>query len=78
MSLFEIILEVGSDLFGEVLGPGVVAIIRFPGAVLEWLIWRGRSFKVVWNKGDKFGQGMAGVLVYSILTGASIWLLSAG
>ncbi|GEM_PF-1778448 len=68
MSLIGAVLEgIFESVFVEVVRPLILAIVRFPGAVLGWFLWRGRSFNVVWKNGDRFGQGMAGVFIYALI-----------
>jgi len=75
MSLIGAVLEgIFEGLFVEVLGPMILAIVRFPGAVLGWFLWRGRSFSRVWKNGDRFGQGMAGVFIYALIIALVLFL----
>lgn len=68
MSFLGALLEgIFEQVFVEILAPVVISIARFPGAVLGWALWRGRPFKEVWHRGDRFGQGMAGIVIYTFL-----------
>lgn len=64
------------DIIGGILGQAIwesffhkvlVPIFRFPGAVIGWMVWRGRSLSMVWEKGDGFQQGMVGVVFYVVV-----------
>jgi len=78
MSFLGALLEgIFEQVFIEILAPLVISVARFPGALLGWLLWRGRSFNMVWMNGDRFGQGMAGIFIYALII-AVVLLLSEG
>ena len=69
MPLGEFVGQVIGEIVGQVVVQGfiknlVFPVLRFPGAVLGWMIWRGRTFSMVWEKGNGFQQGVAGFVVH--------------
>lgn len=64
MPLGEAIVEILLSGVAEVLVPVVGAFLRLPGALVGWAIWRKRTWKQVWSKGDAFGQGLVGVFIH--------------
>ncbi len=64
MPLGEVIAEIVMTGVFEVLGKPLIALVRLPGALVGWAIWRKRSWKQVWSKGDAFGQGFVGFFVH--------------
>lgn len=83
MPLGEVIAELIGSFVGHVLWEGLVIkvlwpIVRYPGAVLGWSIWRGRPFRKVWSEGDHFEQTMAGLFIWTAiaLIVAVVWSAS--
>lgn len=71
MPLGEVLAEIiGQAFFEAVLVKPFIGLLRLPGALIGWCIWRKRTFGDVWRKGDAFGQGMAGGCFHAI------WIVS--
>ncbi len=58
--------EIIGDLIGEVLIPGLLKLVRLPGALLSWAIWRRRTWRQVWNEGNWFGQSLTGLAIHIV------------
>lgn len=74
MPLGGVVAEIVGSIIGEFIWDGLAKhvlwpIMRFPGAVLGWCIWRGRTFSQVWNKQDKFAQTVAGLAFWVLVIG---------
>jgi len=79
MPLGDLVAQFMGEIFGQVFFEGLIKkvlfpVLRFPGAVIGWMIWRGRPFRVVWEKGDGFQQGMVGSVVYILWIALAIVL----
>lgn len=68
--------EIIEALIGEVLVPVLFKLIRLPGALLAWAIWHRRTWWQVWNEGNWFAQGLAGLVIHVAWIGA--WIARAG
>jgi len=42
----------------------VVPVLRLPGALLAWGVYRGRTFKTVWLEGNEILQVLAGISIH--------------
>ncbi len=72
MPIGEVLAELIGSFVGQFLWEGLVVrvlwpVVRFPGAVLGWSLWRGRAFSSVWEKGDHFQQTMSGLFIWTTL-----------
>lgn len=79
MAFGEVIGEYLAGIFVQVVYEGIfkcmiAPALRFPGAVIGWLIWCGRPFALVWEKGDGFQQGMVGVAFYFLVVVSWIFI----
>ena len=68
-ALGEAITELLFSGVTEALIISIIAVLRLPGALIGWAIWRNRIWNQVWSKGDAFGQGLVGLFVHTTWIG---------
>lgn len=64
----EFIVGILIQLVQEIIKAILVPFLRFPGALLGWIIWRGRSFGSVRRQGYGFQQARVGLAINLLMT----------